>query len=155
MNNVACMGSEINVLNCPHNTHTGNCYHYQDAGGRCPITVRQVEKLRVKHTGGDYYMWSHKISSLINCECKRLVIYCHGEHPGSKSAAIVDAACELRQMYNGYTNYNVLLSFILCSNVYSIMSVPSDHSKFVFIGQWLLGDLWIQYGPMSCSTSCG
>jgi len=35
------------------------------------------------------------------------------------------------------------------------MSVPSDHSKFVFIGQWLLGDLWIQYGPMSCSMSCG
>jgi len=45
MDNVACTGSETSVLSCAHDTHTGDCYHYQDAGVRCPITTRKLESL--------------------------------------------------------------------------------------------------------------
>ena len=53
LDNVACTGSETSLLSCYHDTHTGDCYHYQDAGVRCPVTIREYRSnglgFRVKH----------------------------------------------------------------------------------------------------------
>ena len=44
MDNVACTGSEEGLFNCPFDSHTGDCYHSQDAGVRCPNITRASEK---------------------------------------------------------------------------------------------------------------
>ena len=35
LDNVACSGSELTLVQCPYNTHTGDCEHREDAGVRC------------------------------------------------------------------------------------------------------------------------
>lgn len=44
LDNVACTGSEERLINCPYDSHTGDCYHSQDASVRCFITIRKSER---------------------------------------------------------------------------------------------------------------
>ena len=43
LDNVACNGSEERLINCHYDSHTGDCYHSQDAGVRCFITKRRFQ----------------------------------------------------------------------------------------------------------------
>ena len=46
MDNVACTSSEESLFNCPFDSHTGDCYHSQDAGVRCPnITCTSIKPI--------------------------------------------------------------------------------------------------------------
>ena len=38
LDNVACSGSENALVNCSFDSHTGDCYHSDDAGVRCYST---------------------------------------------------------------------------------------------------------------------
>ena len=40
LDNVACTGSEERLINCPYDSHTGDCFHSEDAGIRCPSITR-------------------------------------------------------------------------------------------------------------------
>ena len=40
LDNVACTGTEERLINCPYDSHTGDCFHSEDAGLRCPIISR-------------------------------------------------------------------------------------------------------------------
>ena len=40
LDNVACTGTEEKLVNCPYDSHTGDCFHSEDAGLRCPIISR-------------------------------------------------------------------------------------------------------------------
>ena len=40
LDDVACTGTEERLVNCPYDSHTGDCFHYEDAGIRCPTITR-------------------------------------------------------------------------------------------------------------------
>ena len=35
MDNVACVGTESRLIDCPFDRHTADCHHSEDAGVRC------------------------------------------------------------------------------------------------------------------------
>ena len=43
LDNVACTGTEERLVNCPYDSHTGDCFHSEDAGIRCPTITRTYE----------------------------------------------------------------------------------------------------------------
>ena len=49
LDNVACTGTEERLVYCPFDRHTGDCYHTQDAGLRCPNLTRMLH-MKYTHT---------------------------------------------------------------------------------------------------------
>ena len=39
LDNLACTGLENTLVNCSYDSHTGDCYHSDDAGVRCYTTT--------------------------------------------------------------------------------------------------------------------
>ena len=39
LDNLACSGLENTLVNCSYDSHTGDCYHSDDAGVRCYTTT--------------------------------------------------------------------------------------------------------------------
>jgi len=42
LDNVACTGLEEKLVDCPYDSHTADCYHYDDASVRCSTTTRTL-----------------------------------------------------------------------------------------------------------------
>ena len=60
MDNVACTGTEERLVYCPFDRHTGDCYHTQDAGLRCPNLTRMLHKKYTHtHTHTRVYEYMH------------------------------------------------------------------------------------------------
>ena len=42
LDNVACTGLEEKLVDCPYDSHTADCYHYEDASVHCSTTTRTL-----------------------------------------------------------------------------------------------------------------
>ena len=78
MDNVACVGNESRLDNCPHDS-THNCFHYEDAGVICPRMCiwgegegecGVWERESVVCVGGrGVYMWGEGEAMCVGGEC--------------------------------------------------------------------------------------
>jgi len=52
LDNVACTGLEEKLVDCPYDSHTADCYHYEDASVRCSTTTPICQHGDVQLVGG-------------------------------------------------------------------------------------------------------